>query len=147
MKYYALKTTFKYSRHYICNNCRNGKYNNRTYYASEEPKFCSIYNKDEKFTVTETIYYSINDIKQFMKEYDDHINPDMTFKDSFPKYDELEKMAVGKYIDETVTCDNSSCKNGEYVPPSRIAAELNYESECIIMVLIEDRKRQFIEDN
>lgn len=145
MKYYALKVTFTYSHYRLCEDCRHGDYGAESY--RDEPELDSIYDKLDKFSVTQTIYRSITDIKEFMSEYGEHINPDMTFRKSFPKIDEFEKIAIGKYIEEEIDCDNKQCKNGEYVFSGRGRAKVtDYDSECISIELIEDKKKQFKED-
>ncbi len=132
MKYYAIKATFTYYHDNICYDC---KCNDITY--DDEPGF----------SITKTIYYPIDDIKDFMDMYDDHINPDMKIKKSFPIYDELEKMAIGKFIDnKEYVCENSDCKNGEYIFGGRARAKItNYDSNCTFMEIIEDKKRQLKE--
>lgn len=144
MKYYTLKATFTYSHYRLCLDCRYGDYGVNSYY--DKPELDSIYNDDDTFKVTKTVYQPIDNIKEFMSEYDEHINPDMTFKNSFPKINELEKIAIGNYIDEEIDCDNKKCKNGEYVFAGKGRAKVNdYDSNCIKIELVEDKKRQFEE--
>jgi len=139
MKYYVIKATFTYSHYYNCGNCRAGYYGHHGY--NDEPKLDSSYDADEKFSVTRTIFYPIDNIKEFMDEYKDYITPNLSFLNSFPKYDELEKMAIGKYIDEEDVCDNSYCNNGEPNFGGYDNAKItSYESECIAMELIEYKK-------
>jgi hypothetical protein len=143
MKYYAINAKFKYIEYYHCSFCKAGLAPNdcRDFlldsdYESDSVKYCEI----------ETIYKPIDNIKGFIDKYKDHINPDMTFNKSFPEYEELKKKAIGEYIDNIDDCSNMRCKNGDIMFGGYGNAKSDYDSECITMELIEDKKRYFIEN-
>lgn len=130
-KYYAIKVTFGFYRDYVCEECT----------------WLPQYNKYEQFEIINTVYEPIDNIKEFMEQHGEHINLNLTFLKSYPKYKELKIKAIGKWIDQEMKCENENCAHGEPIFAGYDNAIITkYESKCLCMELVRDQKRELMED-